>query len=310
MNSRLSAWGLGSKLRCVLGIRLGRLRQYPPKALSMERIDVSTADHALPCISIVTPSFNQVKFVGKTINSILEQGYQALQYVVQDACSTDGTAHVLESFVRKGVCVRIERDKGQADALNLGFAHTSGEVMAYLNSDDLFLPGTLRFVGSYFRDNPSVDVIYGNRLIIDEDGLEIGRWILPGHDPQLLKFIDYVPQESMFWRRRIWDRVGGRVDTNLHFALDWDLILRFVEAGAVFQHVPSLFGVFRVHEKQKSQADFVVRGAGEMAALRHRYAGMETRCLDRFVYHWRYLSKHRQADAAFEASLLNRDYVK
>jgi glycosyltransferase involved in cell wall biosynthesis len=261
----------------------------------------SSNDLSLPIIALVTPSFNQAKFVGQTINSVKVQNYPRLKYVVQDACSMDGTAGVLKSFDDAGYDIRIEPDSGQADALNKGFARAPAEIMGYLNSDDLLLPGTLHFVAQYFHNNPSVDVIYGNRLIIDEFGQEIGRWILPGHDPQVLRFVDYVPQESMFWRRRIWEGVGAKFDSNLQFAMDWDLILRFEEAGAVFHHVPELFGVFRAHGGQKSQANFVTRGAKEMATLRFRYRDAKLSRLQRIWLHTQYLYRHVKVDATWQS---------
>lgn len=300
MKILLSALGFGSFIRRLFCIRLGRLRQYPPQALSVCNIRSTPGGDSLG-IMLVTPSFNQGMFVESTIRSVLAQDYHYLQYVVQDACSTDSTEKVLESFQGADVGIWIESDKGQADALNKGFARASADVMAYLNSDDLLLPGTLHFVAQYFHDHPSVDVIYGNRLIIDERGLEIGRWILPGHDPQVLRFVDYVPQESMFWRRRIWERVGSRFDAHLQFAMDWDLILRFLDAGAVFHHVPELFGVFRAHGGQKSQANFVTRGAKEMAALRFRHGDVNLSRLQRIWLHVRYLYRHVKADAAWQA---------
>ena len=305
MRTLFSALGLGVWGRRFLGVRLGRLYQYPPQPLTIGRLPKIGDDHDLPLISLVTPSFNQAQFVKQTLESVVDQKYPNLEYVVQDAKSSDGTEVVLKDYAAKGVDIHIEADRGQADALNLGFARTSGEIMGYLNSDDLLLPGTSHFVGRYFRDNPSVDVIYGNRLIINESGFEIGRWILPGHDSQVLRFVDYVPQESMFWRRRIWDRVGASFDANLQFAMDWDLILRFLDAGAVFHHVPELFGVFRAHGNQKSQANFFARGAKEMAGLRSRHGGERLSRFRRTVLHWGYLSGHRQADAAFKAGLLN-----
>ena len=272
-------------------MRLGRLHQYSPRALSVSCIQATPTD-GLPVIALVTPSFNQSKFIGATIHSVLSQDYPHLQYVVQDACSTDGTQDALKSFVGDSIDIRIETDQGQADALNQAFSRTTAEVMGYLNSDDLLLPGTLHFVGCYFRDNPSVDVIYGNRLIIDEDGLEVGRWILPGHNDKVLRFVDYVPQESMFWRRCIWDRVGAHFDANLHFAMDWDLILRFISVSAVFHHIPNLFGIFRVHRNQKSQADFVARGVKEMADLRSRHGGESMNCFQRAALHWNRCKLH------------------
>lgn len=299
MRVQLSALGVGAIVRRILGIRLGRLHQYPPRSLSVSCIGGTFAVD-LPKIALITPSFNQCMFVGATIQSVLAQDYPRLQYVVQDACSPDGTEKVLKSFLGTGVEIAIEPDQGQADALNRGFARASADVMGYLNSDDLLLPGTLRFVAQYFHDNPTVDVIYGNRLIIDEAGREIGRWILPGHDPQILRFVDYVPQESMFWRRRIWERIGAKFDASLQFAMDWDLILRFLDAGAVFHHVPELFGVFRAHGGQKSQANFVTRGAKEMAALRFHHGDTNLSRLQRIWLHARYLYRHVKADAAWQ----------
>lgn len=303
MRTQLSAWGLGGHLRRLFGVRLGRLHQSPPKPMSVTAIDFAGNIDGLPSISLVTPSFNQADFVGKTIESVLSQGYPDLEYIVQDACSNDGSAEILRSFDGRPVEIHIERDSGQADALNRGFVRTSGEVMGYLNSDDLLLPGMLHNVGIYFRDHPEVDVVYGNRLIVDEQAREIGRWILPGHDEQLLRYIDYVPQESMFWRRRIWDKAGSRIDAGLRFAMDWELILRFVDAGAVFRHVPRLIGVFRVHGAQKSQADFVKHGAQEIGNLRRSRYGTTKGKIARLLRHGRFLYAHRIADAAFDKAL-------
>lgn len=303
MKTLLSSLGLGTLLRQIAGIRLGRLHQYPPRSLSVRQLGQAGHDVNFPTIALVTPSFNQAQFVGQTISSVTEQHYPGLQYVIQDSCSKDGTEGVLKSFIDEGFDIRIEPDQGQADALNRGFERTSAEIMCYLNSDDLLLPGTLRFVAQYFHENPAVDVIYGNRLIIDELGREIGCWILPGHDPQVLRFVDYVPQESMFWRRRIWERVGAKFDASLQFAMDWDLILRLLDSGAVFHHVPELFGVFRVHDSQKSQANFVTRGAKEMATLRLRHGDKKLSRLKRILLHGQYLYRHVKVDAAWQTSL-------
>ena len=102
--------------------------------------------------------------------------------------------------------------------------------MAWINSDDFYLPGALAFVADYFAWHPDVDVLYGHRVLVDEQSREIGRWFLPKHDPEVLRLNDFVPQETLFWRRRIWDRVGG-IDPSYKFALDWDLLLRFQAAG-------------------------------------------------------------------------------
>ena len=109
--------------------------------------------------------------------------------------------------------------------------------MGYLNSDDVLLPGTLAYVAREFDEHPSIDLIYGNRIFIDSDGRDVGRVVLPRHDKQTLLWADYVPQETLFWRRRVWDRIGP-FDENFQYALDWEFILRAGAAGFNFRRVP------------------------------------------------------------------------
>ena len=147
--------------------------------------------------------------------------------------------------------------------------------MAYLNSDDLLLPGAVPYVTAYFAAHPEVDVVYGHRVFIDADDQEIGRWVLPPHSDRMLLWADYVPQETLFWRRRIWDRIGGALDESFQFAMDWDLLLRFRNAGARIVRLPRFLGAFRVHPEQKSQALRLSVGEKEMALLRLRQHGRE-----------------------------------
>jgi len=294
-----SRWGLGLWLRRLLGVRLGRLYQHRPRPLALPVSTEPLGCGELPAIVLVTPSFNQARYIGATVASVLSQNYPHLQYIVQDAGSTDGTAAVLRGFPDSPIDIRVQADRGQTHALNLGFLGTTAPIMGYLNSDDLLSPGALAIVGRVFRDEPDTDVIYGNRLIVDADGALVGRWILPGHDPDLLRFIDYVPQETLFWRRHIWDRAGARFNEDLHFAMDWELLLRFLDAGARFRHVPELMGIFRAHASQKSQADFAIRGFQEMAQLRERFESRQWGRVSRALLHARYLYHHRLADAQY-----------
>jgi hypothetical protein len=145
--------------------------------------------------------------------------------------------------------------------------------MGYLNSDDLLLPGALASVGNFFAQHPEVDVVYGHRVIIDEQDREIGRWVLPPHEDRVFIWNNYVPQETLFWRRRLWDSVGAAFDEGLHYALDWDLLLRFRAAGAVFARLPRFLGAFRVHVRQKSLARLADLGEPEMRRVRERLHG-------------------------------------
>ena len=177
-----------------------------------------------PPISIVTPSFNQGNMLEQTIRSVLDQGYPALEYVVQDGGSTDASVGILRRYESRLTAWESAPDGGQAAAINRGFRRTSGDIMAYLNSDDLLLPGSLAYVADYFQRHPEVDVVYSHRVLVDELGSEIGRWVLPPHDGLAIAFADFIPQETMFWRRRAWEEVGGGVDESFRFAMDWDLI--------------------------------------------------------------------------------------
>lgn len=168
-----------------------------------------------------------------------------------------------------------EPDNGQADAIAKGFAKTSGgpdDLMAWINSDDFYRPGTFAFVADFFARHPDVDVIYGHRLLVDEESREIGRWFLPDHDDEVLKLYDFVPQETMFWRRRIWEKAGG-LDTSYKFAMDWDLLLRFQAAGARIVRVPCFLACFRVHPAQKTSAQMEAVGQREIDTLRARTLG-------------------------------------
>jgi len=262
--------------RCVsiLRPRLGNLNQYAPRPLIFAASDVSVNQLTnTPKVSIVTPSFRQGDFIERTIRSVLDQQYPNLEYFVQDGGSTDNTVPVLKRYESKLSGWVSGKDGGQSQAINLGFAHTTGDIMAWLNSDDLLLPGSIAIVIDYFNKHPEVDVVYGNRLLIDENDMEIGRWLLPGHDSDVLSWVDYIPQETMFWRRRLWDKVGGKVDDSFRFAMDWDLLVRFREAGARFAHIPHFLGGFRIHEQQKTSATINEIGHQEMDRIRERWLG-------------------------------------
>ncbi len=190
------------------------------------------------------------------MDSVLGQGYGPLEYIVMDGASKDRTPELLaERAAKVGSAMQwtSERDKGQADAVVKGLARTTGEIMAWLNSDDMFMPGALPFVADYFRRNPDVDVVYGHRVIVDENDGEIGRWILPPYEPEALTFFDFIPQETLFWRRRAWEKVGG-LDTSFQFALDWDLLVRFRDADCKIVRLPYFTGIFRVHTQQKTSS--------------------------------------------------------
>jgi len=255
--------------------RIGVLRHYEPKPILLPASYFRTAPPApAPTISVITPSFGQGRFIDRTMYSVVNQRYPALEYHVQDGGSTDETLAVLERFDDLLTSWASEPDAGQADAINRGFRQTTGEIMAWLNSDDLLVPGSLAYVARYFAEHPDVDVVYGHRLLIDESDRQVGAWILPKHDDLALTLADYVPQETLFWRRRIWDASGGYVDSSFGYALDWDLLLRFRKAGATMVRLPRFLGAFRIHDEQKTTVEDAL-GVIETTRLRERVHGRD-----------------------------------
>lgn len=259
-----------------MSLHLGVLKQYPPREFPERRMATQPMlGEELPTISIVTPSFNQVDFIERTIESVLNQKYPKLEYIIQDGCSHDGTIDLLRAYDKRITSWESVPDDGQADALNRGFSRTSGEIMAYLNSDDLLMPGTLAKVADFFQRNEDIDMVYSHRLIIDSEDKEIGRWFLPRHDAKALRYADYIPQETMFWRRSVWEAIGGRIDPSFHFAMDWDLLLRFQEQGAEIIRLPLFLAAFRVHPNSKTQNLIGELGQHEMDRLRLRTCGYQ-----------------------------------
>lgn len=271
--------------------------QHPPRPLDLRALPVAPAlPKQPPRIAIVTPSFNQGHFLRATIDSVLDQAYPRLFYHVQDGASADETVNILKGYGKR-VSWQSEADDGQADAINRGFKDVDCDIMAYLNSDDTLLPGALACIAGFFEQRPDIDFVYGHRIFIDHAGSEIGRAIFPAHNGEALKYAGYVPQETMFWRRRVWDAVGP-MDTEFHYALDWDFMLRAEAAGFKLARLRRFLACFRVHDEQKTTRNYE-RGRSEMQKLRRRslgyvptqleiYRAMMPYLMRQFVLHWSY----------------------
>jgi FkbM family methyltransferase len=264
--------------------RLGILHHYPGRKLAVPAHYRQAGDAAalpgtdtLPQIAIVTPCLNGRAYLEETVASVLGQDYPQLHYVIQDGRSRDGSRELAErlAVAHRGRRTEVvsEHDDGQADAINRGFARTSAEIMAWLNADDLLLPGSLHYVARYLARHPEVDLVYGHRIVIDIDGREIGRWIVPPHMASAMGWADFVPQETLFWRRRVWEKVGP-LDNSFAFAFDWDFILRAQRAGFRFKRLPRFLGAFRAHEQQKTHAMSSI-GFAEMTRIRRAHFGRD-----------------------------------
>jgi len=227
-----------------------------------------------PKVSIVTPSYNQGKFIEKTIRSVICQDYSNLEYIIVDALSKDDTIKIIEKYDKYIDKIIIEKDKGQADALNKGFRIASGEIIAYLNADDCYAnKQVISKVVTYFNQYPDVDVIYGQRNSIDENGCFLYCFPYRPFSKENIYISDYIPQECTFWRKNIFEKSGSFIDDSFHFAMDYELWLRFLKDNANFLSVSDIFGLFRYYDAQKSNSQWHTVGLPEIAKLHDIYLG-------------------------------------
>lgn len=254
-------------------MRLGSYFQYDPRPVEPDAIPaVRRIPGGWPKFTLVTPSYQQAPYLEHTLRSVLDQDYPNLEYFVLDGGSKDGSVDIIRNHEPRLAGWDSRPDGGQAAAVREGLSRGTGEIMGWLNSDDVIFPGTLAYVADYFAQHPDVDVVYGHRIVIDRQGYETARWVLPPHDPEFLLWADFIPQECTFWRRRIYEAVGG-MDPTFQFALDWDLFLRFQRAGAKIVRLPYFLGGFRIHPDQKNAVTIRSDGHREMMRIRREALG-------------------------------------
>lgn len=211
---------------------------------------------SLPRISIITPSLNQGEFIEQTILSVLNQGYPDLEYIIIDGGSSDGTLDILRKYEHQLSWIS-EPDRGQSHAINKGLRIVTGEVVAYLNSDDLYQPGALLRVGEFFVRHPKAEWVTGKCHIINVDNVEIRKSItcykniwLKLKSYRVLLVTDYISQPATFWRRCILDEVGY-FDESLFYTLDYDYSLRvgqYINLWVINSYLAS----FRIHSSSKT----------------------------------------------------------
>ena len=206
-----------------------------------------------PSISIVTCSYQQARYLEATIRSVVSQGYRPLEYLVIDGGSRDGSRQIIERHSSELHYWVSESDKGQSDALIKGFDRSTGDVMGWLCSDDLLLPGALAKVGDFFSRHPEISVVYGNALWIDAAGNFIRAKAEPGFNRLAFTYDhNYIPQPSMFWRRSLYEAVGG-LNVKFHLAMDSDLWQRFSQKAKI-AHIPDFLSCMRFYPEQKTRS--------------------------------------------------------
>lgn len=224
-----------------------------------------------PKISIITPSFNQGEFIEETIRSVLLQGYPNLEYIIIDGGSTDNSVEIIRAYEPWLAFWQSEPDRGQADAINKGFARATGEILAWLNSDDLYEPGALKIVANHFANHPDCDFVYGAGWYLNEDSSRMFRFpATRPFDRRLLLSQDYILQPAAFWRRRLWNEAGN-LDTSLNWGLDWEWFIRSTALGNA-QFIETDLAGYRLAEGIKTLSGGERRRA-ELAAISRRYGG-------------------------------------
>lgn len=206
----------------------------------------------LPKISIITPSYNQGQYIDETIKSVLDQDYPNIEYIVVDGGSNDKTVEILKSY-GKTINWISEKDNGQTDAIKKGFEMSTGELIAWLNSDDVYLPGAVSRAVDFLRNHPEVALVYGKSYYIDSQGKRVGEYPTGPFDPKLLPEFNFISQPSVFFRREAYISVGG-LDADLHYSMDYDLWSR-LSKEYVLEYIEDYLSLYRLHGESKTVAE-------------------------------------------------------
>jgi glycosyltransferase involved in cell wall biosynthesis len=264
----------------------------------------------LPRITVVTPSYNQGQFIGRTIDSVLAQDYPNLEHIVVDGMSRDDTPQVLQRYPHLRV-IR-EPDRGQADAINKGFRHATGDVLCFLNSDDVFYPGALQRVASELDPASGRHVVMGRCLFIDEEDRSTGvehPSVFRGHEGVLAVWNGHcIPQPATFWTREVWERCGP-LDAAEQLVLDYDLMCRF-SSRYEFHFIDQLLAGYRLHSQSKTCSNPGDQIYAEATRISRRYWGRPWR-----LRYWRLLAslgltrleqRYGRNESAVDWSLMSR----
>jgi glycosyltransferase involved in cell wall biosynthesis len=207
----------------------------------------------LPKLSIITPSYNQAQYLEKTILSVLQQNYERLEFIIIDGGSSDGSVDIIRQYESQVSYWVSEKDRGQAHALNKGLERATGEIVAYLNSDDLYLQGAFAAVVNHFRDHPEWEWLCGDTLMFGEGEEEVLISAdVPRSAAHALSWAYTAPQPGMFWKRGL---LSEGFDERWRYCFDHELYVRLLLAGYKCEHLPVTLAAYRLHPTSKTVAE-------------------------------------------------------
>lgn len=225
-----------------------------------------------PLISIITPSFNQARFLRRTIDSVLSQDYPNLEYIIIDGGSSDGSKAIIREYEDRLAHWESIPDKGQTDAINKGFAKAGGKYLAWLNSDDVYKPDAISEAVDYLEQHPDVGMVYGDCTFIDAEDRTIGLFpAAQTNYDRLRRGYVHIPQQSSFFRADLWEKVGP-LDPSFYFAMDYDLWVRLSKEAPLVYLPGRVWASFRLHGEAKTIAADA-RCWPEMVRVHYREGG-------------------------------------